>query len=229
MWFKPKNVFKETSLMKFQKYDTEGESIIYSDIKLNHLGKLEYYFLNSASPVFTTSNPLLINKWNLLAVNIINNRIYISLNGANVTAIPASNVSSINRLLINYHLNDELSSSSSSAESLTTQFDICLLSIGVNHGSYSALYNDGNKILNGNNDYNQSYFTRYKKSSDNNLYNIVSLNGVLFSNKGDEPKLVKRSKCDNVFNYDATTGKYYLGAYRKNLSMFIFQYVFHLL
>ena len=156
-------------LKKFQKYDTTSNEEIYSDIKLNLNGKLEYYLFESTTPIFTTSKSALINKWNLLVVNIINNSIYISLNGANVTAVPTSNISSINRLLINYHLNDELSSSSSSVESLTTQFDICLLSISVNHGSYSALYRDGDKVLNSNNDHNQLYSTRYQKSSNNNL------------------------------------------------------------
>ena len=214
LWFKPTGSFKETSLLKL---NNNSNSNIIGNFRINSTGYLEYY--NQVSGVmYTSSSKVNVDKWNLLQVSIEEWRTTITLNGVSSGLIESNLTCIVDRLYVGLQdvtaSDDESSSSSSSEESLTMPFDVAMLSVGNTYISY--LYKDGLKALNAS-QVTSSTGTYYTKSSLNNDYEILTLNGSLESNKGSTPLFFTKDKDKSIFRFDESKSQLALAAFKSNI------------
>ena len=219
IWFKPIGTYKETTLIKLE---SKNNTSVFAEFRISDTGYIECFNRNGTL-IFSSSLKVNADKWNLLIVSIDEWVMSLYLNGFYISHTLNNITYEVDTLHIGKQnvirsINDEESSSSSSSseESTSMAFNLSLIAVGNFKDLNPYLFRDGMYALSSSQ--TTSYQgTYYSKTSLNNDYEILTLNGSLESNKGSVPLFFTKDKDKSIFRLDESKSQLALAAFKSNV------------
>jgi RHS repeat-associated protein len=234
LWIKPSGEFGDKeNLLSFERYFTDVNSDLLSDLYVDSTGRVCYASSGSSSPKLI-SGKLLLGQWNYVAILIEHgferntNQVYVSVNGAKAATCQIDeSVFDINRIIVSRQYIRASSSSSDSGafqdiNVLKMPFEIAMISGGIKDFTdekNAVIYSEGKRYLVSEKPVQRSKGVIYYSQSIYSGFDVISLNGSLESADGIRPSeiIATAPNCKvekaRIFKFDKETGRHVYGSY----------------
>ena len=217
IWMKPKNQFQNMELLQSRNVLT-GAYIEDIRLTINNNGKIALSDKRGhVEEKYETTKSLKLNEWNLVIFKVKDDKAYLYVNGEQLYLPDLEGTNySLQAMELFYSIPNNYN------ENLLMPIDIAFMSIGCydyTSNDVLRIYQEGLKYLSINTINNKQNITRYTYGTFENNYNIVSLNGVLESNKNHKPVVLEKANTlyssdnNNVFYYDEELGRYVFSSF----------------
>ena len=214
-WIKPKGSFSDTNIMNVYG-DLNGVSTLTGSVSINASGNLVFDnpILGDSSTVESTLK-LNINKWNKISLLVVENNVGTLLQ-ANINYVSLNNSAFLDNFFVSsYGFNTiQFGSESTDTTSLSTSFEIAMISIGTMKEDLFKLewYIEGLKALN-NAKTSITDKTVFIDTSLSSSFEVYSLEGDVYSSRNNK-MILEHNNDYSPFEYDKDEDKLVYSSYK---------------